>query len=177
MPHKPSKRSVLRVLALCLSAAACTQPSWQASPQPVSTALMRVDRASVMATACFYDRQPVPCGDYLLQRLVPMLDNRPQIRDLVISDAVARCRAEGVGTLCEVSARVRFTQGGRTWPVRVDMRYRAPEHRPFVVGARYAPNPLADSSFAPLAPVRDVLDRLVASIAQESERATRITSL
>jgi hypothetical protein len=171
-------RSVFRAAILCLAAAACTtQPSWQASPQPISTALMRVDRGSVMAAACFYDRQPVPCGDYLLQRLVPMLDNRPQIRDLSLSDTVARCRADGAGTLCEVSSRVRFTQAGRTWPVRVDMRYRAPEHQAYVVGARYAPNPLADASFAPLAPIRDVLDRLVASIAQESERATRVSAL
>jgi hypothetical protein len=174
MPHP---RSVLRAAVICLAAAACTQPSWQASPQPISTALARVDRASVMATACFYDRQPVPCGDYLLQHLVPMLDNRPQIRDLVISEAIARCRAEGIGTLCELSARVRFTQGGRSWPVRVDMRYRAPEHQAYVVGARYAPNPLADASFVPLAPMRDVLDRLVASIALESERATRLGAI
>jgi hypothetical protein len=174
MPHP---RKVLRGALICVLVAACTQPSWQAAPQSFSTALGRVDRASVMATACFYDRQPVPCGDYLLQRLVPMLDNRPQIRDLVISDATARCRAEGVGTLCEVSARVRFTQGGRAWPVRVDMRYRAPEHQAYVAGARYAPNPLGDSSLMALAPVRDVLDRLVASIAQESERATRLSAI
>ena len=165
---------LLRVALICLAVASCAQPSWRAAPQGPSTALARVDRASVMAIACRYDRQPVPCGDYLLQRLLPMLENRPEIRDLVLSDAHATCRAEGAGTLCELSARVSFTQGGRTWPVRVDARYRAPEHVPYAGSARA--NPLADSSIVALSPVRDVLDRLVASVAYESERATRVAA-
>jgi hypothetical protein len=166
--------SLFRAALICLAVTSCTQPSWRAVPSSAGTALARVDRASVLAIACRYDRQPVSCGDYLLQRLVPLLENRPEIRDLALSDASANCRAEGVGTLCELTARVSFTQGGRTWPVRVDMRYRAPEHVAYVASARHSPNPLADSAIGALSPVRDVLDRLVASIAYESERATRI---
>lgn len=170
----PDSRVLVRVVLLCLAMAACAQPGWRAVPPSASTALARVDRGSVQAIACRYDRQPVPCGDYLLQRLVPMLDNRPEIRELALSEASAQCRADGAGTLCELSARVRFVQGGRTWPVRVDMRYRAPEHQAYVASARPSPNPLGDPAITALAPVRDVLDRLVASIAQESERAMRV---
>lgn len=168
-------RSFAAPLAAVLALAACApQPRWSSAPAG-PPALARVDRTSVLGMACRTDRQSVPCGDYLLGRLVPMLERRPEIRDLSIADASAVCRPDGRGTICEVTARVRFSQDGRTWPLRVDMRYRAPEHVAYVPSARA--NPLANEADASLAPLRDVLDRLVASIALESDRAARVRSL
>jgi hypothetical protein len=166
--------AALAVVVTVLPAAGCAEPSWRAAVIMPSTAAARVDRASVQTIACRYDQQAVPCGDYLFRRLLPMMENRPNISDLVVTQASAQCRMQGPGTLCELSARVRFTQGGRSWPVRVDMRYRAPVHQPYVAQARSAADPLSDPSVGSLAPMRDVLDRLVASIIQESERAARL---
>lgn len=168
--RKPNFAALLTILA----ATACTpQPRWQVAPAGPS-ALARIDRAAIFGMACRADRQSVPCGDYLLARLVPMLERRPDLRDLSIADASAACRPEGRGTVCELSARVLFMQDGRTWPLRVDMRYRAPEHVAYSASARSAASRLADSADPSLAPLRDVLDRLVASIALESDRAARI---
>ena len=168
--------AMLAILAAAASAACSPQPRWSVAPAGPS-ALSRVDRASVLGMVCRSDRQTVPCGDYLLNRLVPLLERRPEIRDLSIADASATCRPEGRGTICELSARVRFVQDGRTWPLRVDMRYRAPEHFAYAASARGGGNPLANTSDPSLAPLRDVIDRLVASIALESDRATRVRSL
>ncbi|MBL8836680.1 MAG: hypothetical protein JNL66_10560 [Alphaproteobacteria bacterium] len=171
-----ARAMALAVLGAAAVASCSPQPRWSVAPAAAS-ALSRVDRTSVLGIICRADRQTVPCGDYLLNRLVPMLERRPEIRDLSIADANANCRPDGRGTICDLTARVRFVQDGRTWPLRVDMRYRAPEHFAYAASARGGSNPLANASDPALAPLRDVIDRLVASIALESERASRIRGI
>lgn len=167
------RAAALAIVGAAAVASCAPQPRWSVAPAGPS-ALSRIDRTSVLGIVCRSDRQTVPCGDYLLNRLVPMVERKPEMRDLSIADANANCRPDGRGTVCELSARVRFVQDGRTWPLRVDMRYRAPEHYAYRASASGGGNPLANTSDPALAPLRDVIDRLVASIALESERASRI---
>lgn len=167
------RAAALAIVGAAAVASCAPQPRWSVAPAGPS-ALSRIDRTSVLGIVCRSDRQTVPCGDYLLNRLVPMVERKPEMRDLSIADANANCRPDGRGTVCELSARVRFVQDGRTWPLRVDMRYRAPEHYTYRASASGGGNPLANTSDPALAPLRDVIDRLVASIALESERASRI---
>ena len=178
MPALPTQVRIVALAALGVAAvASCSpQPRWSVAPAGPS-GLSRVDRASVLGIVCRADRQSVPCGDHLLSRLVPMLDRRPEIRDLSIAEANANCRPDGRGTICDLTARVRFMQDGRAWPLRVDMRYRAPEHYAYSASTRGGGNPLANTSDPSLSPLRDVIDRLVASIALESERASRIRAI